>query len=161
MDLSYFEVIALWSPHSACCSIHPKPPYPQLGLKYYSQALDQIMMPLSLGPLIATGNHVGSVYHLFSWEMLHSFVFPKCQVYSNLFGLGWGEYKDRRCPPLQVCPQAVHFRRERPCGRKDGRIQGKTMVAITFGGGGVNRETMNFHFQFEFLIASSKHCIFQ
>lgn len=58
MDLSYFEVIAPCSPSSACCSLHPKPPSPQLGMKNCSQFLDQIMMPFSLGYLMAAGSHV-------------------------------------------------------------------------------------------------------
>lgn len=100
MDLSYFEVIAPCSPHSACCSLHPKPPSPQLGMKNCSQVLDQIMRPFSLGHLMAAGSHVCSAYYLSPQKWLHSLLFPRCQVYSNLFSLGWEEHKDNQMVPI-------------------------------------------------------------
>lgn len=107
MDLSYFEVIAPCSPHSACCSLHPKPPSPQLGLKNCSQILDQIMMPFSLGHVMAADSHVCSAYYVSSQKWLHSLFFPRCQVYSNLLSHGWREHKDDQMVllPLKRAPK--------------------------------------------------------
>lgn len=161
MDLSYFQAIAPCSPHSACCSLQPKPPFPWLGIRNFSQLLDQITMPFSSGHLMAAGSHVGSAYHLFPQQWLHLPLFPRCQVYSDFFSPGWRKRIDDWIVPISPgVAQPAHFRRQRPCGRKGSRIQAKTRVAMPSCGGGWGSEAVNLPLPVR-VFDCSKHCSFQ
>lgn len=111
--MSYFEAIAPCFPHSTCHSLHSKPPSPWFGMRVFSQVLDQITMPFSLGHLIAAGSHVGSAYHLSCSNGCIHFTSQRYQVYSDLFSLGWRKHKDNQLVPISPRVPRQHILGER------------------------------------------------
>lgn len=106
---------------------------PMAYMKKFSEVVDQIMMSLSLGHLMAAVSHVSTAYRVSPQQWLHSLLFLRCQVYCDLLSLGQREYKNDQIVLISPrVPQAAYFRRKRFCGRESNSIQGKTRVARPF-----------------------------